>query len=54
MLRATLPVAAGLGIEQLLITCDYDNVGSRKVIEACGGVLEDRRADKLRYWVPAG
>jgi len=54
MLRATLPVAAGLGIEQLLITCDHDNVGSRKVIEACGGVLEDRRADKLRYWVPAG
>ncbi len=54
MLRATLPVAAGLGIEQLLVTCDHDNVGSRKVIEACSGVLEDRRADKLRYWVPTG
>ncbi|MDQ3627809.1 MAG: GNAT family N-acetyltransferase [Actinomycetota bacterium] len=55
MLRASLPVAAGLGIERLLITCDHDNVGSRKVIEACGGALEDRRADKLRYWVvPAG
>lgn len=54
MLRATLPVAAGLSIDRLLITCDYDNIGSRKVIEACGGVLEGRRADKLRYWLPAG
>jgi predicted acetyltransferase len=51
MLRAVLPVAAALGIERALVTCDHDNVGSRKVIEACGGVLEDRRADKLRYWV---
>ena len=52
MLRAALPVAAGLGISSALITCDHDNIGSRKVIEACGGVFEDRRADKLRYWVP--
>jgi predicted acetyltransferase len=52
MLRAALPVAAGLGISSALITCDHDNVASRKVIEACGGVFEDRRADKLRYWVP--
>lgn len=54
MLRAALPIAAGLGIPNALITCDYDNVGSRKVIEACGGVFEDRRADKLRYWLPTG
>lgn len=52
MLRATLPVARGLGIEQALITCDFDNVGSRRVIEACGGVLEDERNGKLRYWAP--
>jgi predicted acetyltransferase len=51
MLRAALPVVAGLGIRRALVTCDHDNVGSRKVIEACGGVFEDRRADKLRYWI---
>ncbi|GAA2309855.1 GNAT family N-acetyltransferase [Glycomyces scopariae] len=52
MLAAALPVAAVLGIEKALITCDTDNTGSRKVIEANGGVLEDRRGDKLRFWVP--
>jgi len=52
MLRAALPVAASLGIERALITCDVDNLGSRKVIEANGGVLEDQRAGKLRFWVP--
>jgi len=51
MLRAALPVAAALGIEHALVTCDHDNVGSRRVIEACGGAFEDRRADKLRYWI---
>ncbi|HST47236.1 GNAT family N-acetyltransferase [Jatrophihabitans sp.] len=52
MLRAALPVAAGLGIEKALITCDVDNIGSRKVIEANGGVLEDERGGMLRFWVP--
>lgn len=52
MLRAALPVAAGLGIEKALLTCDATNVGSRKVIEANGGVLEDERAGVLRFWVP--
>ncbi|MEO7260724.1 MAG: GNAT family N-acetyltransferase [Jatrophihabitantaceae bacterium] len=54
MLRAALPIAAGLGIDRALITCDVDNLGSRKVIEANGGVLEDERGGKLRYWVPTG
>jgi predicted acetyltransferase len=52
MLRAALPVAAALGIEKALITCDPDNIGSRKVIDANGGVLEDERAGMLRFWVP--
>lgn len=54
MLRASLPVAHRLGHDPVLLTCDWDNVASRKVIEACGGVFEDRRAEKLRYWVPTG
>lgn len=52
MLAAALPTARGLGIERLLITCDTDNIGSRKVIEANGGVLEDQLGEKLRFWVP--
>lgn len=52
MLRAALPVARDLGIESALVTCDHDNVASRRVIEKCGGALEDRRGVKLRYWVP--
>jgi predicted acetyltransferase len=54
MLRAALPVAAALGLECLLITCDADNLGSRKVIEAAGGLLQDQRAEKFRFWVPTG
>ncbi|WP_323369054.1 GNAT family N-acetyltransferase, partial [Streptomyces alkaliterrae] len=54
MLRAALPVAARLGFERVLVTCDHDNTGSRKVIEACGGVFDDQRGVKLRYWVPTG
>jgi len=34
------------------VTCDDDNVASVRVIEACGGVLEDVRGVKRRYWVP--
>jgi predicted acetyltransferase len=52
MLRDALPLARRLGIESALITCDVDNVASRKVIEGNGGVLEDQRGDKLRFWVP--
>ncbi len=51
MLRAALPVAKGLGIDPALITCDATNTASRLVIERNGGVLEDERFGKLRYWV---
>ena len=52
MLRDALPPARALGIESALVTCDVDNIASRKVIEANGGVLDDQRNGKLRYWVP--
>lgn len=50
-LRLSVPRAAELGIERLLVTCDHDNRASAATIEACGGVLEDRRQGKLRYWI---
>jgi predicted acetyltransferase len=52
MLRAALPWARRLGIDPALVTCDDDNIGSVRVIEAAGGVLEDVRGIKRRYWVP--
>jgi len=54
MLNRALGVARALGIERALITCDIDNIGSRTVIERNGGILEDERAGKLRFWAPTG
>jgi predicted acetyltransferase len=52
MLTQSLPIAAALGIDPALVTCDTGNLASRKVIEAAGGELEDERHGKLRFWVP--
>ncbi|MDI3423794.1 GNAT family N-acetyltransferase [Streptomyces luteolus] len=54
MLRAALPHAFDLGIDPVFVTCDTANTGSRKVIEAAGGVLEGERGGKLRFWVGGG
>ncbi|WP_341228663.1 GNAT family N-acetyltransferase [Nocardioides salarius] len=60
ILRGCLEVCREHGIEQALVTCDVDNVGSAAVIEACGGVPDgvaptaESVAAKKRYWVPTG
>ena len=51
--------AKGLGLDRVLLTCDDDNDGSRLTIEGNGGVYEDTRKGKRRYWIdiqgsPAG
>jgi predicted acetyltransferase len=51
MLRAALPWCRDLGIDPVLVTCDADNLASRKVIENNGGKFEDQRDVKLRYWI---
>ena len=51
-LAMMLPAAAELDIDPVLVTCDPDNVGSRRAIEKNGGVYEDTRDGKRRYWVP--
>jgi predicted acetyltransferase len=51
MLRAALPWCHDLGIDPVLVTCDADNIASRKVIENNGGEFEDQRDVKLRYWI---
>ena len=52
MLHAALPFAKAVGIDPALLTCNPTNLASRRVIERNGGVLEDERLGKLRYWVP--
>lgn len=54
MLSAAIPVARELGIPSALVTCAASNVGSRKVIERNGGVLENERGGILRYWIDTG
>jgi hypothetical protein len=41
-----------LGIDPALVTCDIDNVASRKVIEANRGRLWQASDGKMRFWVP--
>ena len=50
--RAALPSADRLGIAEVLVTCDADNVASRRIIEGADGRFEDQRGIKRRYWVP--
>lgn len=61
LLRRGLAICVDLGLEDVLVTCDDDNVGSAAVIERCGGVLENVVRDpggdgtlKRRYWIHAG
>ena len=56
--RLGIEQARRLGIGDILITCDDDNRGSAKIIEANGGVLQDRIDNgrgvlTRRYWVRA-
>lgn len=56
-LRLALERARELGLERVLVTCDVENLGSRRVIERGGGVLEyegrvpDHSAPLRRYWI---
>ncbi len=57
ILALALPRAGRLGIPRALVTCDDDNIGSAKIIESNGGVLENvvttdpDRPPKRRYWI---
>lgn len=57
MLAHVLPEAKKLGLSRVLITCEADNAGSRRTIEANGGVferttwLESEQVTLRRYWI---
>jgi predicted acetyltransferase len=43
--------AARLGLDRVLVTCDEPNLASARTIERNGGVHEDTRKGKRRYWI---
>lgn len=57
MLKQALIEAKKQGLEKVLLTCDSDNQGSRKIIESNRGILEEtifneERAKTInRYWI---
>ena len=57
ILAQALKCAHSRGIVQVLLTCDADNIASRRVIEKNGGILEcetvSRVSERLirRYWI---
>jgi len=51
MVGEALGVCADLGMAQVLITCRVDNVPSRRVIEANGGLLAEVADGECHYWV---
>ncbi len=55
MLDLGLKKARSIGLKKVMVTCDLLNTGSRKIIEAKGGVLQDVITVKgepiRRYWI---
>lgn len=57
ILKLILEKARTWGFKKVLITCDFDNVGSKNIIEHNGGKLENTIISKesgkevLRYWI---
>lgn len=57
ILAMALPLAHGLEIDKALLTCHDDNIGSIKIIESCGGILQDKitipgkTVLHRRYWI---
>ena len=55
-LKLALPKARELGIEKALVTCEKDNLASRKIIEKNEGIFENEKMGDdgkvmLRFWV---
>lgn len=57
ILQQTLDKARALGLDKVMLSCDPNNTGSRRIIEAGGGVLEKTvvydwaKAPTSLYWI---
>lgn len=59
ILEQALDLVAADGVSEALVTCDHDNVGSRTIIERCGGRYVGRTVstagvEVLHFRVPTG
>ena len=51
MLQLLLPKCRAAGKSRVLITCEADNIPSRKTILRAGGRLENTLETTERYWI---
>lgn len=55
MLKYACSFLFSLGLDKILVTCDHENIASKKTIESCGGILENivkkHNSFTLRYWI---
>jgi predicted acetyltransferase len=57
LLKESLMLARSLGLKRVLLTCDEDNLASKKIIENAGGIFEnisnakEGHPKKRRYWI---
>ena len=55
MLNYTSEFLFSLVLQKILITCDKNNIASKRTIESCGGILENEVVEEsrttLRYWI---
>ena len=51
ILNLTLNELFKIGVDKALLTCDQHNIASKKVIESCGGIMEDIKNGICRYWI---
>jgi predicted acetyltransferase len=57
MLSQALPIAKSLGLSEVLMTCDDNNLASIKIIEKNGGILREKKQIaqgkpiKRYYWI---
>ena len=55
MLNYTSEFLFSLGLDKILITCNKNNIASKRTIKSCGGILENEVIEAtrttLRYWI---
>jgi predicted acetyltransferase len=58
MLSLCLDKCHSFGLKKVLITCDDNNIGSRKTIISNGGIFDGKVSTEMRYveryWIPCG
>lgn len=54
LLEGLIDIGSRKGIVRFFLTCQVDNVASRRVIEKNGGVLESISLNYCKYWIDTG